>query len=415
MTLNFQHQLNTELLRSERRRIISIIGIFLFAMGFRVADSYLFKVDAATAQIHSLAIVLLFPVIIIIFEIFCLLYINRKLKSGSKKIPMVMQYVITTVEILLPSLIIISVVRQYPQFDMLRSPALYIYFIFIILSTLRLNFPLSFFCGLLSAAAYATITLLMDGQFTSHDAGRVIIMLLSGVAAGLVANQIRNGINNSVKEAERRQRVENLFGRQLSAEVAEKMLENDGIIESKRMNVAILFIDIRNFTRFAAGRKPEEIVQYQNEFFKIVINVIARYHGVVHQFLGDGCMVTFGAPIHLENPSQNAVEAGLALASAIDIASLRSEIPATRIGLGIHTGEVVTGNIGTHERQQYSITGSVVILASRIEQLNKEFGSQLLVSEDVARAIRPGTANTTCLDAVNLKGWHEPMPIYKLL
>lgn len=415
MKLNFQQQLNTELLHSEKRRITIIIGIFVFAMGYRFADSILFKMDAETEQIQSLWIVLLFPVVIIIFEIFCLLYINKRLRNGGKKIPIVMQYINTAMEVFLPSLILFSVVKQYPQYDMLRSPALYIYFLFIILSTLRLNFPLSFFCGALSAASYVVIKLLMRNDFTSNDAGRAVILLLSGVAAGLVANQIRNGINNSVKEAERRQRVENLFGRQISAEVAEKMIEGDGIIESRRMNVAILFIDIRNFTKFAAGRRPEEIVQYQNAFFKIVINTVAKYHGVVHQFLGDGCMVTFGAPLHLENPSQNAVEAGLALAKAIDAACLCEEIPATRIGLGIHAGEVVTGNIGTQERQQYSITGSVVILASRIEQLNKQFGSQLLVSEDVARAIRPGTASTTCLEAVNLKGWHEPMPIYKLL
>lgn len=415
MKLNFQQQLNTELLRSERRRIIIIIGIFLFALGYRFADSVIFTPDAETERIQSLAIVLLFPVIIIIFEIFCLMYINRRLRTGGKKIPMVMQYLNTAVEICLPSLIMLSVAKQYPHYDMMRSPALYIYFIFIILSTLKLNFPLSFFCGFLAAAFYVTFTIAAKQVFDSNDAGRAIILLLSGVAAGLVANQIRNGINNSVKEAERRQRVENLFGQQISAEVAEKMLENDGKIESKRMNVAILFIDIRNFSQFAAGRKPEEIVQYQNAFFTIVINTIAKFHGVVHQFLGDGCMVTFGAPIDLDNPSQNAVEAGLTLVNAIDAASIRGEIPATKIGLGIHTGEVVTGNIGTHERQQYSITGSVVILASRIEQLNKQFGSQLLVSEDVARAIRPGTASTTCLDAVPLKGWHEPMPIYKLL
>jgi adenylate cyclase len=279
---------------------------------------------------------------------------------------------------------------------------------------LRLHFGLSFFCGLLSSAFYVAFRLSVDGHFNSNDAGRAIIILLSGVAAGLVANQIRAGINNSVKEAERRQRVENLFGQQISPEVAEKMLENDGKIESKRMIVAIMFIDIRNFTRFAADRKPEEIVQYQNAFFKIVIDTVSKYNGIVHQFLGDGCMVTFGAPLGLKNPSQNAVDAATTLLKAIDTAAMREEIPPTKIGLGIHTGEVVTGNIGTNERQQYSITGSTVIMAARIEQLNKQFGSQLLVSEDVMRSINSLATPATRLDAVALKGWHEPVPVYQL-
>jgi adenylate cyclase len=414
MTLTFQQQLNEELLRSERKRTIIIISIFLFAMVYRFTGVFIFKADAESLPSRSFSAVWLFPVLVIAFELFSLLYINKRIRTNKKKIPVVMQYLNTAFEICLPSLIILSIAKQYPQYDVLKSPALYIYFIFIILSTLRLNFLLSFFCGLLASAFYVSFRLVLEQHFTSNDAGRAVIILLSGVAAGLVANQIKAGINNSVKEAERRQKVENLFGQQLSIEVAEKMLENDGKIESKRMTVAIMFIDIRNFSNFASGRKPEEIVQYQNAFFKIVINTVSAHNGIIHQFLGDGCMVTFGAPLDLENPSQHAVDAANALLSAIEKAVVRQEIPPTKIGLGIHTGEVVTGNIGTNERQQYSITGNVVIMAARIEQLNKQFNSQLLVSEDVIRSINAADRPATCLEAVVLKGWHEPVPIYQL-
>jgi adenylate cyclase len=235
---------------------------------------------------------------------------------------------------------------------------------------------------------------------------------MSGIAAGLVARQIRKGIDNSLQEAQRRLRVENLFGQQLSPEIAHKMLQEDGKIESRRMRVAIMFIDIRNFTKFAAGKKPEEIVQYQNAFFSIVINAVSRHHGIVNQFLGDGCMVTFGAPIDLTNPSQHAVDASMTLLKELDAAMEMGDIPITKIGIGIHTGEVVTGNIGTSHRQQYSITGSVVILASRIEQLNKQFDSQLLVSEEVAHSIQG--IGFEHYGSVDLKGWHKPITIYKV-
>jgi adenylate cyclase len=208
-------------------------------------------------------------------------------------------------------------------------------------------------------------------------------------------------------------RVENLFGRQLSPEVAGKMLENGGRLESRRMHVAIMFIDIRNFTRFASGRSPEEIVQYQNAFFSIVINTVGQHRGIVHQFLGDGCMVTFGAPLELGNPARNAVQASEALLQALATAGDKGELLTTRIGIGIHTGEVVTGNIGTEERQQYSITGNVVILAARIEQMNKEFDSQLLVSEEVVRSAERQD-EAVRLGSFPLKGWHEAVPIFKL-
>jgi len=179
------------------------------------------------------------------------------------------------------------------------------------------------------------------------------------------------------------------------------------------MNVAIMFIDIRGFTRFAVNRRPEEIAQYQNDFFRIVINSVMQYNGIVHQFLGDGCMVTFGATVELENPSRNAVLASERLLKALDEARDKGELRETRIGIGIHSGEVVTGNVGTAGYQQNSISGSVVILAARIEQMNKEFDSQLLVSEEVARS-SGRLADATSLGAVALKGWHKPVSIFKL-
>jgi adenylate cyclase len=180
------------------------------------------------------------------------------------------------------------------------------------------------------------------------------------------------------------------------------------------MRVAVMFIDIRNFTQYAAGRSPEEIVQYQNDFFRIVIDTVTRHQGIINQFLGDGCMVTFGAPVKLDNPSKQAVAAAIMLLEELNRLVEHGGLPATRIGIGIHTGEAVTGNIGTAQRRQYSITGSVVILASRIEQLNKQFGSQLLVSEEVIHSIDTGAIAATSFGYIALKGWHKPVGVYKL-
>ena len=414
MKLSFQQQLNAELLRSERKRTLIIISIFSFAAGYRILNVILFKQDEETRIIQSQSTVWLFPLLVILFELFSLIYINRRIKNAGQRIPPVVQYLNVAFEMCLPSLIMLGVAKQYPSYDVMKSPASYIYFIFIILSTMRLNFTLSFFCGFLATASYILISYFMYHHFNSNDSGKALIILLSGVAAGLVANQIKSSVNSTLKETEKRHRVEGLFSQQISGEIARKMLENDGKIESRKMNIAVMFIDIRNFTDFASSRSPEEVVQYQNAFFGIVICAVTAHKGIVHQFLGDGCMVTFGAPLAYDNPSEMAVKAAQDLLLRLDAAVMDKSIPLTRIGIGIHTGEAVTGNIGTADRQQYSVTGRVVIMASRIEQLNKKFQSRVLVSGEVVASIDKSSVSAELYGPVCLKGFDQPVSIYKL-
>jgi adenylate cyclase len=126
-------------------------------------------------------------------------------------------------------------------------------------------------------------------------------------------------------------------------------------------------------------------------------------------------MVTFGAPVALNNPAHNAVKAAIEIHEGLKRKIQQGAIAPTSIGIGIHTGDAVTGNIGTHERQQYSITGSVVILAARIEQLNKNYNTQILISEDVVKYINHTLPyDVTFLGKVDLKGWHYPLGIYKI-
>jgi adenylate cyclase len=415
MKIHFQQQLNEELLRSEKKRTIIIISIFLFMIVYRTLQGYFFEMDKETRTIQSIPAVWLFPLVVILFEFLTLFAINRQIRTRKIKFPLVRQYINTAVEICLPSFILITVARQFPTFDILKSPALLVYFIFIILSTMRLNFMLSFFCGVLSGASHFILCFFIYDHFDFNDGARTSILVVSSIAAGLVANQIRRGINNSLKEAEKRNKVENLFGQQISMEVAEKILENNGHIESKRMTVAIMFVDIRNFTNFAASRNPEEIVQYQNAFFAIVSDAVAHHGGIVNQFLGDGCMVTFGAPVPLDNPSLQAVKAAVEINQKLEIAVSEGKVVNTLIGIGIHTGSAITGNIGNNTRLQYSVTGKVVIVAARVEQLNKEFNSQILITNDVFKNAGPYlTPATENLGSVSLKGFDENFIIHRV-
>jgi len=415
MQLVFQRQFNEHLLRSERRRTLILISIFLFGLSYQVINIFFSKQkDAVADPVRSFTATWLAPILIILLELWFLLYLRVRSGMKKKQIPIVVQYINVALEIGLLSTIIITVAKQHRSFNVLQSPAVFVYFLFIILSTLRLNFGLSFFCGLLASFFYFIISYFIYDHFTFTDSLKVIVLSLSGVAAGLVARQIRSGINKLLQEAEKRHKVENIFGQQISMEIAEKILKSDGKIESKRMNVAIMFIDIRNFTQFASSRSPEEIVQYQNAFFGIVVTSISKYNGIINQFLGDGCMITFGAPVAMENPGSVAVEAALEILQKIETAMGNYSLEDTRVGIGIHIGDAVTGNIGTEFRQQYSITGNVVIVASRIEQLNKQYDSQILVSEAIARSIKNPSVSAEFMDTVVLKGMHDLFRIYKV-
>ena len=203
------------------------------------------------------------------------------------------------------------------------------------------------------------------------------------------------------------------FGQQVSPEIAQALLAQGGRIESRRQFVCVMFMDIRDFSRLAESRTPEEVVAYQNAVFGAAIEVLGRRRGVIHQFLGDGFMASFGAPIETGSECADALAAACEILDAVRQLSALGAIPPTRIGIGLHAGEAVCGNIGSEARRQYSITGEVVIIAFRIEQLNKQYGSQLLASAEVVR--RAGGMETAeSLGPVKVKGLDQPIELYRL-
>ena len=230
----------------------------------------------------------------------------------------------------------------------------------------------------------------------------------------LLAQQIKISIQTSINNTEKQNEILQLFGQQVSPEIMEIMLAEHGDLKSKHMKVAILFLDIRNFTIYADKHTADDVVAYQNAFFGMIIEIVGRYNGIVNQFLGDGCMITFGAPMELENPSDNAVKAGLEILDQVEYANKEGIIPNTVVNMGIHVGDAVTGNIGSATRQQYNITGNVVIQAARIEQLNKQYHSKLLVSQQVVDEITAIPVNSKLVGYVHLKGIEEDISLWQL-
>ena len=132
MKHTFQHQLNMELLLSERRRTLILILIFTLVIIYRLLDIYFFHYGEASQRGLSVQVIWLFPFTILLFEISCLLYIIRRIRKNAKKISLGMQYINTAIEICLPSVILSLFAKQFPTYNVLQSPAVFIYFVFII-------------------------------------------------------------------------------------------------------------------------------------------------------------------------------------------------------------------------------------------------------------------------------------------
>jgi len=421
----FEEQLAREIIRSERIRMAilawllgSLIIVFpAFALLFGEDYVRMFRTRSVVIEVVAVC-ALLIGYLLLVRHL-----IGRRLESGKALLP-ALRFWNAFAETSMPSILILLVSRHVDPVYALESAAGYLYAVFIVLSTLRLDFRLSVFTGVVAAAEYVGLSAaFVWGSATAAGTPfsqppfyltKGTMLLLAGFAAGFVAGEIKRRVIRVFRSLEERSRVVAAFGQQVSPEIVDELLKQGPEIASKRTFVCVLFMDIRGFTRHVENKSPEEIVAYQNAVFGAAVDIVNRNHGVINQFLGDGFMATFGAPVATGRDSRNALAAARELLAAVKALSDAGRIPPTRIGIGLHAGDAVSGNIGSQARKQYSISGNVVILASRIEQLNKDYGSQLLVSAEVLRDGGEGAGGAEPLGPVQVKGRDEPIEIYRL-
>ena len=209
-------------------------------------------------------------------------------------------------------------------------------------------------------------------------------------------------------------KIRKLLKQQVSGAVADALITDNSSASDGQKFVCIMFLDIRDFTVFCEGRKPSEIIEYQNSVFGFMINIIEKHHGVVNQLVGDGFMATFGAPVSKGNDCLNAYKASLKIISKLKSKVAKDKIYPTKVGIGLHAGYVVTGNVGNKKRKQFSITGNTVILAARLEQLNKQFGSTLVYSKDVYDKLPDDEKEPIVFKPVIVKGRTKPIEVFSV-
>ena len=210
-------------------------------------------------------------------------------------------------------------------------------------------------------------------------------------------------------------KIESLFGQQVSEEVAQEMIQTEHEIDSKIMEVTVMFLDIRDFTLFADSREPAEVAEFQNIVFGALIDLVRDNKGIVSQILGDGIMAVFGAPTPNTMHAKHALNAGYAMVKKIEELGKSGKIPKIKVGIGLNSGKVMAGNVGNESRKFYSLTGSNVIIAARIEQLNKNYKSQFLVSSTTVEKARIDKNLIEDLGDLILKGIENKIKVYKLI
>ena len=298
-----------------------------------------------------------------------------------------------------------------------------LYFFYIVASTLRLNFILPAFTGAVAAAGYlgvAYAVLPFGGALTdpvmlpAYHLLKAAVLLGAGIIAGFVAMRLRAKFRAATEAAAARERVINLFGQHVSPAVVERLLASPTELPGERREICVMFLDIRNFTAHARNRQPEEVVAFLNGAFAFMIESIDRHGGFINKFLGDGFMAIFGAPLDDAAAAQHAVAAAREVLAEIDRRGLADSPWPLRIGIGLHAGPAVTGNVGSPRRKEFTAIGDTVNLAARLEQLTKEHDARLIVSDAVMAALGGGAGSSAPLGAVTVRGYAEPVRIWRL-
>ncbi|MFT4121484.1 adenylate/guanylate cyclase domain-containing protein [Bradyrhizobium sp.] len=416
----FERELTREVLRTELLRVRALIMtgcvMALFLTVIHLVD------PAAVGQVWRGAegLAEFYGVLagFILFEVWVHSQIRKNLRLD-RDLPVVRRYIGALIETSLPTVILILQIRTIGASQALGYAVPLIYFIFIILSTLRLDFWLSTFTGFVAAAELLAIAMVYDSSSgigepqTYFHAVRSIIILICGVLAGSVGAQLRRQFSASIAAATARDRVTNLFGQHVSPQVVERLMAEGTAATGDVRRVAVMFVDFRGFTAGAQSRTPQEVVDRLDGAFAVLVDILDRQGGIVNKFLGDGFLALFGAPLEASDAAHRAVAAGREMLTAMDRINAQTSWPL-RIGIGIHFGEVVAGNIGSPRRKEYTVIGDTVNFASRLEALNKEFGSQLLISAAVREALGEDGGDAVALGQVAVRGYEQPVAVFQL-
>ena len=419
----YANELRREIMRSEvqRVRMLAIVLGVLLVMTVSAANFFpefahrMFRGGiAGWVPLAGIGPFFLYEVVV--------LFVLRWRATRDTDFPRIGRFANALVETSLPSVIIYILSSHMDVSTVLGYWPPMLYFVFILLSTLRLDFWLSVWTGAIAAVQLLALSAwLMPLEAFSevpehsltYNLSRSIVLLGSGVIAGVVAGSLRRQFEASVAAAAARDRVTNLFGQHVSPAVVDRLLAARTDPPSEMRTVCVLFLDIRGFTAMTRKQAASETVALLNDFFAKMVEIVDRNGGIINKFLGDGFLALFGAPLEDPKAAVNALAAARSMLEAVDEWNRNRPEKTLRVGIGIHIGEAVTGTVGSPQRKEYTVIGDTVNFAARLEQLTKETGARLLVSSSVHEATT-GADGATDLGPLEIRGYDKAIRVWRV-
>jgi adenylate cyclase len=247
----------------------------------------------------------------------------------------------------------------------------------------------------------------------------VTLGLLLSVPVSLTYRFVQERFQRTAATREREQ-IMGLFSRYVSPEVAQQIWDRrtELVLAGEQRVATVLFSDIRNFTSLTEGKDSHRVLDWLNEYLTEMDDVIRAHGGFLNKFMGDGLLVLFGVPLSdgIEADACNALRTARHMLDRVRSLNLRHQndpgFPILKIGIGIHSGKLTCGNIGSRNRMEYSVIGETVNLASRLEGLTKQFGTGIVLSASTFVAVKREFQDLQELGITSVRGFEGAIRLY---
>ena len=227
---------------------------------------------------------------------------------------------------------------------------------------------------------------------------------------------LATGFNSMVDGLQERDKLRSTMGKYMTDAVVEHLMAGDIRLGGAKLRVTVLFSDIRGFTSISERMSADQLVALLNEYFTEMVGIVMQEGGVVDKYIGDAIMVVFGAPVSKADDAIRAVRAAVRMRAALvhlnERLVARGQV-ALRTGIGLHTGDVIAGNIGSEQRMEYTVIGDTVNVASRLETATKELGVDIAVSDDTWREVQAHFVGRAIRE-ITVKGREQPVTVYEV-
>ena len=237
-----------------------------------------------------------------------------------------------------------------------------------------------------------------------------VIYMVVAILIAIVMHRARQTVRRQLEAERDMTAVSQMFGRFVPKAVADSMIKDKGALDPIERQATVLFIDLTGFTKLTEAKGPRAIVDILNAYFDAATEIIGKHNGVVTQFQGDAILAIFNVPFEDEDHAQHAFDAATDLLDTVRNETFAGEQLAIRIGL--NSGPLIAGNVGGGGRQSYTVHGDAVNLAARLENLNKDHGTSLLVSQSTAEMLKNGRLRK--IGETEIRRLSEPIGLYTL-